>query len=329
MKSARNPNQYVLPLDADRHELLAQVRLLRSIDLGLSPGRAEGVVELLERLALLGNDLREIGGVVNVRAQTIAIAARIDSRRTVADRTVRNWRSDAEALGLVQTEFRSHQYGRREWNRYAINVSRLRAIVREGGSGRKWAEMVAAPRAEMVAAPRAEMVAAPLNCEISEKQLPTEQTPAAGQTPVVVVVSQFPKVEEKADDWTGDDEQRFVAAVAACGVGRAEESIARARANGSTPGDVRDRLDAWHALPPPSRRPGTLFNWLACRGSYAAWLASTRAAAGPSPEQLAAAAAARRARELERRRFEIVRQGRRLGVSESEIERRLVAAGVT
>ncbi len=200
MTLTKNQNQYVLPFDAARNDLLAQIRLLRACDIqigdaqtgaivSLSPGRLEGVVQFLERLALLGNDLTERAGSVVVKAQIIAIAARVESRRSVADRTVRNWRKDCEALGIVKTEVRSQKWGRNEWNLFTVNVDRIREIVAgrgvvawegEAGSGRKWPETVAAPRPETVAAPRPEMVAAPgpemvaaLSTEKTKGSLPT------------------------------------------------------------------------------------------------------------------------------------------------------------
>jgi hypothetical protein len=240
-----NPDQYIIPFDAMQNELLAQIAMLRDIDLGVSPGRSEGVVQLLERLTLLGNDLRENNGIVNVRAQVIAIAARIQRRNSVSDRTVRNWRKDAEQLGLVYTELVSQKFGRREWNRYTIFVSEIR--VRVAGSGRKWPEMVAAPRAEMVAAPRAEMVAAPR----------AEMVAAPSYGSVIVE--------------TNDNRERLVVVVASCGLGKAEEAVDTAIGRlGLSNCDIEDRIAAWKQLPGDEQRPGTLFNWLAKRGSFEA-----------------------------------------------------------
>jgi hypothetical protein len=177
----RRESQYVLPFDAARNDLLAQIRFLRACDLQLSPGRLEGVVQFLERLALLGNDLSERAGMVVVKAQIIAIAARVESRRSVADRTVRNWRKDCEALGIVSTEVRSQKWGRNEWNHFTIYVDRIREIVagrgvpNEAGSGRKWPETIAAPGPETIAAPGPEMVAALSNVVFQGSVLATKQ----------------------------------------------------------------------------------------------------------------------------------------------------------
>jgi hypothetical protein len=242
--------QYIIPFDAMQHELLAQIAMLRSVDLGISPGRSEGVIQLLERLTLLGNDLRENNGIVNVRAQVIAIAARIQRRNSVSDRTVRYWRKDAEELGLVHTELVSQKFGRREWNRYTIFVSEIRLVcagAKVAGSGRKWpemvaalgAEMVAAPRAEMVAAPRAEMVAAPSNSSLKVK--------------------------------TNDNRERLVVVVASCGLGKAEEAVDTALGRLALSNcDIEARIAAWKQLPGDEQRPGTLFNWLAKHGSFEA-----------------------------------------------------------
>jgi hypothetical protein len=222
-----NPNQYVLPYEAAKGELLSQLRMLRHVDLGLSAGRSEGVVQLLERLALLGNDLREIDGIVRVKAQVIAIAARVDGRNTVSDRTVRNWQTDARQLGVLIVDVRSHKYGRKEWNVYTINVTTIRGLIRganyagnEGGNGRKCAETIAAPRAVSIAAPRAESIAAPLHGLITGNT----------HTPL----------SRKADTQPTDTRSRSrtvtqgaaVSAFSRLGVGRATTLVAQAIARG-------------------------------------------------------------------------------------------------
>lgn len=220
-KDTARETQYVLPFEAARNELLAQIRFLRACDLQLSPGRLEGVVQFLERLALLGNDLTERAGLVVVKAQIIAIAARVESRRSVADRTVRNWRKDCEALGIVSTEINSQKWGRNEWNRFTIHVDRIRDIVRdrgvaskEAGNGRKWPATVSALGAETVAAPGPEMVAA-LSTEVLQGSvLPTKQ----GQ--------KFETVSRP--DPTDAALDRLIAAYDACEVYGAAELLGRA-----------------------------------------------------------------------------------------------------
>ncbi|MFO0939849.1 MAG: hypothetical protein U0930_03700 [Pirellulales bacterium] len=206
-------SHYILPFELEKNDLLGLFRMLRRSDLGLSPGRTEGVIQLLERLILLGNDLREFDGRVRVKAQVIAIAARVD-RNTVSDKTVRNWARDAKDLGILTVDVQSHKYGRKEWNIYEINVWAIRSLINssrsadtqpahtghacdtrsesnvadtqptsvdtsaatdtrsgvefEGGNGRKWAEMVTAPRPEIITAPRAETVTAPSHCLITK-----------------------------------------------------------------------------------------------------------------------------------------------------------------
>ena len=166
----RHDTNYILPFEAAKGELLSQICLLRSVETELRPARQDRVIELLERLVLLGNDLREINGKVYVRAMVIAIAARIERRFSVSDRSVRHWTQWAEQIGVIETDVRSQKYGRREWNQYVINVDRIRQLCRpenrhaEAGSGRKWPETVSALRPEVISAPRPEVVAAPLNC---------------------------------------------------------------------------------------------------------------------------------------------------------------------
>jgi hypothetical protein len=128
-----SPDQEIFPFEMEKNDLLALIRLLRQCDLGLSPGRSEGVIQLLERLTLLGNDLRELSGVVRVKAQVIAIAAKVD-RHTVSDKTVRNWARDAKELGILSVDVRSHKYGRKEWNLYEIDIRAIRSLINSSRS---------------------------------------------------------------------------------------------------------------------------------------------------------------------------------------------------
>jgi hypothetical protein len=243
-----NQDQYILPFDAAKNELLQLLRMLRRVDLGLSAGRSEGVVQLLERLSLLGNDLTERDGCVTVKAQVIAIAARIDARSTVSDKTVRNWAMDARKLGVLRVDVRSHRYGRKEWNVYEIDAKKIREVIQlkpktadtqsidtrevsnqesrrglqakiappiEGGNGRKWAETVTAPRAETVTAPRPEMVTAPLHCSITRST----------HTPLIAK----PKTADTQSIDTREVSQgAVVSAFLKLGVGRATTLVAEA-----------------------------------------------------------------------------------------------------
>ena len=247
-------DQYILPFEAARNELLMQIKMLRRVDLGLSRGRAEGVIQILERLVLLGSDLTEDeSNQVHVKAQGMAIAARIEGRKTVGERTVRNWRRDAEELQLLETDMHSQQYGGTGWNVYRIRVDSVRLWV--GGSGRKRAEMIAAPRAETVAAPRAEKIAAPYHCQTSKvKQhspLPDEfrVTPKRPPRPdlgiwdeVVVVLVEELKMSE-------------------AGAGGA---IGRAKLRQLSPSDVMRLIERYRRDKPanPDWNIGWLHNWI-------------------------------------------------------------------
>lgn len=318
-------SQYILPFDAAKNDLLAQIRFLRAVDLGLGPARVEGAIQLLERLALLGNDLTELDGVVYVKAQVMAIAARVESRRSVSEKTIRNWRRDCEALGVLTSDRRSQRWGGHDWNTFAIDVARIREIVAQrgaeipAGSGRKRPESISAPRAVTISAPRPVTVTAP-NIEVFKEETNNER-----QTPVVVVVpfenspGEIPSSAAELDRlqaMTDADEQRLVAAVAAMGVGRAEEAIAKARKRGANASDVEKRLEAWNRLGARERLPGKLYNWIAFAGSFAASVA-------PLP-----AARAARARSDDDRRQSIVLAGRRAGASDAAINERLRAAQI-
>lgn len=128
--------QYVLDFSSARNELLVAIARLRSMrvivgDEHLSRGRISGVVELLQRLVLLSRSPSD-AGELTVEAQVMAIAARIEGRRTVSEKTVRNWRRDAVGLGLLSVEYVSQQYGGRSWNRYSIDAEAIRGL-RIGG----------------------------------------------------------------------------------------------------------------------------------------------------------------------------------------------------
>jgi hypothetical protein len=120
-------DQYILPFEEARNTLLSRVRALRYVDTGLNVGRIEGVCQLLERLIILSNDLTENDGLVRVKAQGNAIAGRIDGRRSVCEKTIRNWRRDAVALGVLSVEYTSQLRGGHSWNHYFIDVPQLRA----------------------------------------------------------------------------------------------------------------------------------------------------------------------------------------------------------
>jgi hypothetical protein len=249
-----NPEQYVLPFESRKNELLAQVNLLRNVPTQMAPVRQDKVVELLERLLLKARqDLLELDGCVHVRAHMTELASGIDRRFTVSSRTVATWRTWAEQLGVLETDFRSQRYGRREWNMFIIKIQVIRDIIK-AGSGLKWPEGTSSPRVEGTSSPRVEGTSSPC---ISINRL----------------------VE------TNSNRERLVVVVASCGLGKAEEAVDTALHRlGLSNCDIEHRIAAWRALPGDEQRPGTLFNWLAKRGSFEAdQTARSKSTANPRP----------------------------------------------
>lgn len=263
-------DQYILPFGAAADELLATIRLLRNCDLGMTPGRSEGVVQLLERLVLLGRDLREMDGVVKVRAQVMAIAAKVDGRATKSERTVRNWRTDAEALGFLLTDFRSQAYGGASWNIFAIDVAAIREVCRAGfvdvkepvssveetpastqptgraetaGNGRKRAEIISAPRPEISAAPGAEIPAAPTHCHTH--RIHTTTTSDSAQEP-------------EPDDWSV-----VVSALWDLGVNAAEKAVKAAQARSLSVSEANELIGHYQEWKPQTANMGPewLYRW--------------------------------------------------------------------
>ena len=115
------------PREAEFHERDEAGVIVRSWREWLSAGRVRGVIEILQRLLLFG---REIGAdAAVVAAQVSAIAARIQNRKSVGERTVRNWTRDAVALGLLHVDYRSAQYGGTSWNVYTILFGKIRDLT--------------------------------------------------------------------------------------------------------------------------------------------------------------------------------------------------------
>lgn len=137
-------NQYKLPFGQRQGELLATIAGLRDVPLMvdgqvLTPGRINGVVELLQRIVLFARDFGD--GEVTTQAQVIALAAKIEKRPTVSERTVRRWSQDAQAVGLLRVDALAAMYGYRHWNRWTLDRSRLVELTRPQVGGRTWPDM--------------------------------------------------------------------------------------------------------------------------------------------------------------------------------------------
>ena len=167
--------QYLIDFTSRTNDRCAKVAGLRELQLGISPGRLNGVVELLQRLTVLSRYLPEdLNESYTVEAQVSAIGARIQSRRSASEKTVRNWTKDAKKLGqsnpdadpevfdgCLAVEYRSQQFGGRSWNNYHINFAKVLELL--AGNGRKWPVTITDPRAVTITDPRAVTITDPLS----------------------------------------------------------------------------------------------------------------------------------------------------------------------
>lgn len=126
---ASDASQLRLALDAGLSDRLKLVRMLEGANVGLSLGRKRGVVELLVRLLLLARD-PDAADVV-VEAQVSKVAAGFRDRPSVGERTVRNWRRDAQWLGLVSLDWP----GGSRWNTWVVHFARVAELLELGRSG--------------------------------------------------------------------------------------------------------------------------------------------------------------------------------------------------
>jgi hypothetical protein len=153
--------QYLIDFSSRTNDRCAKLAALRELQLGISPGRLNGVVELLQRLTVLARYLpEELSESYTVEAQVSAIGSRIHARHSVSEKTVRNWTLTAVELGCLAVDYRSQKFGGRSWNVYHVNFARVLELL-VAGNGRKWPVTVTAPRAESISDPGAETVTDP------------------------------------------------------------------------------------------------------------------------------------------------------------------------
>jgi len=126
--------QQNLDFSSALNERLAEIRSMERAPalVALGPGRMAGVIELLERIVICSTD-RETS-----EARVSSLAARVQSRRAYGERTIRNWARDAESLGLIVVDRRSHRFGGHRpnvWRLQRDRVLELVASAREVQSG--------------------------------------------------------------------------------------------------------------------------------------------------------------------------------------------------
>ena len=112
----------------------------------------------------------------------------------------------------------------------------------------------------------------------------------------------------------------LVVVVQNLGVVKAEKATAAARARGLDDTAIRQLCETFAALPAPDRVPGKLWNWLTTEGSFQRSEQPKRFGRGDG--------LSRDDSRREMLRFQIVRQSRRAGFGENEIQQQLAAAGI-
>lgn len=123
----RHPEQLTLDFSSQLAERLA---LLRSLERPLegntdwTPERIAGVVELLQRIAILSTD-----GTTS-RARVATLGARVHDRRSVSAKTINRWTRDAVSLGLLTVDVESRRRGGCRTNAWQLNWSQIKAVVR-------------------------------------------------------------------------------------------------------------------------------------------------------------------------------------------------------
>ncbi len=133
-----NSDQYVFDWTSRRDERCAMLNQLRSVPIAATRGRINGIIELLERLVLFARYLPDtLDHSFNVDAQVIFLAARIERRRYVSERTIRDWTKWAKELGLVTVQYTSREYGGHGWNVYTVHFARVMELLNQATGGRK------------------------------------------------------------------------------------------------------------------------------------------------------------------------------------------------
>ena len=306
--------QYQIDFSSRTNDRCAMINRLRDTPLMiggviLSHGRVNGVVELLQRLTVLAKYLpEELDESYGMEAQVVAIAARIDRRRSVSERTVRNWTRDAVDLGLIRRDVISQQYGGHQWNRYVVFFDQVLSLA-SAGNGRKRAETISGPRAETISGLGAENISAPDNVITREITTPphTDQPssePHTDRDPWEVVVSDLIGVGMSEDGARGAVRAATGRQLTHAAVGELTEQYRELKS--------RDT----HVT------AGWLHRWISGRSSppsrTAEPVVSQQRGDGMTRTEVAAASLRRR----------ILVAGRRAGASIEQIEQRYAAAGV-
>lgn len=355
-----HPDQYVLDFSSRANDRCATLLGLRSarLPIDITRGRVEGVIELLQRLVLLSKYLPEsIGDAFECDVQVMAIAARIERRKSVSEKTVRRWTADAKMLGLLSVEYASQHYGGCRWNSYTVHFGRVLRLIagdapewpEAAGHGRTRPDIVSAPGAVMMSDPGADTMSDPNSVfpNVSQKHSPPLRTPsestrgtfatAPDEQPVVVSDFQegfsepLPRSSEHSSGVTpasAPDELELARELETLGMSEdgARGAVVRAKARGLTHAQVHELVERYRveAARDPHMTVGWLYRWLTGQSRPAAKPRASPVPAcggrgdGWSKEQM----------QREKLRAKIIRNGRAAGAPEELIRERLIAAGV-
>lgn len=323
-------DQYLLDFTSranDRCSKLLGLRVAR-LSVSLTRGRLEGVIELLQRLVLLSKCLPEsLGDEFSVDAQVIAIAARIERRKTACEKTVRNWTADAKLLGLLSVEYASQQYGGSRWNSYTVHFDRVLNLIsgrleppieatKGAGNGRQRPVTVTDPGAVTVTDP-----------SIVFSNVSRNHSPPLRTAPAQSSESTKPAC---SPDWTDQRKAVVVSDLISFGMSKdgACGAVAAAIARELTHAQVYELVERYRTahLADTHMTVGWLHRWLSGR-SRPSENASDRAE-GYAHAQTRGDALTRQQVAFETLRAGIVRKGRAAGASEEAIAQRCREAGV-
>ncbi len=325
-------DQFLLDFTSRANERCAKLLGLRSarLPVDMTRGRVEGVIELLQRLALLCRDLPEALTVpFAVDCQVMAIAARIERRKTVSEKTIRNWTADAKLLGLLDVDYASQQYGGSRWNTYTVHFGRVVELLsvthsaspkpqaqqttNPGGNGRKRPVTVSALGAVTTSAPNNVFTS------VSDKYSPLTLARSEGE----VVVSASDDVLEELQT------QCVTLGMSSDG---ARGAVAKAIGRGLTHAQIGELVELYRKLEKsPDRDPhmtaGWLYRWLSGQSSP-----PKASGSAPKPPQTHCGGRgdglSKQQVSREALRASIIRAARAAGASEDQIRERCQQAGV-
>ena len=315
----RNPDQYTLDFTSAANERCAMLVGLQDcrLPVDIAYGRVCGVIDLLQRLVLFAQYLPpELGSDLTIDAQVAYLATRIPSRTSVDPRTIRRWVADAESLGLLSVRINSHLRGGRSWNTYTVHFSRVIELLRAGRTRADMGGQNVRPIGRTKCPPlRADKMSAPDNALTNANT--NDSLPGASS-----------EDHGSHERW---EPERVVSALFEIGMskGGATKAVHAALERGLPPEEITRLIELYRELATSATadarvQPGWLYRWLTGQSTPPE---TAGAIASPDPDQQSRDSQRDFVRRESRRR-EIILGGRRRGISEAEIERRLTDEGL-